>query len=106
MRKCERGVVTNGEISCCARESKDPIGSQWYTKSELAPRFSFWYSGLGIAQIIGELVSFGFQHVGLGHLTSWRVMLIILGVVTVFIGPTTAADLSRFPYACEIPVRY
>ena len=23
------------------------ISSQWYTKSEQAPRFSFWYCGLG-----------------------------------------------------------
>ncbi|KAK5169976.1 hypothetical protein LTR04_005366 [Oleoguttula sp. CCFEE 6159] len=28
------------------------ISSQWYTKSEQAPRFSIWYAGLGLGQIL------------------------------------------------------
>lgn len=39
------------------------ISSQWYTKPEQAPRFSFWYCGLGFAQIVGGAVSYDFQHV-------------------------------------------
>ncbi|KAL1610871.1 hypothetical protein SLS59_000508 [Nothophoma quercina] len=39
------------------------ISSQWYSKSEQAPRFSFWYCGLGFGQIIGGAISYGFQHV-------------------------------------------
>ncbi|KAK3317174.1 allantoate permease [Cercophora scortea] len=38
------------------------ISSQWYTKSEQAPRFAIWYGGLGFSQIIGGAVSYGFQH--------------------------------------------
>src|SRR5688572_14812733 len=63
------------------------ISSQWYTKSEQAPRFSFWYVGLGVGQILGGLVSYGFQHIGEGsRLAGWRIMFVVLGVVTVVVG--------------------
>jgi MFS family permease len=60
------------------------ISSQYYTKSEQAPRFTLWYNGLGVAQIIGGLVSFGFQHVHHGAtLAGWRIMFLVIGLVTV-----------------------
>lgn len=63
------------------------ISSQWYTKSEQAPRFSFWYLGLGLGQILGGLISFGFQHVAPGAgLAGWRIMFVVLGCLTVVIG--------------------
>jgi MFS family permease len=66
------------------------ISSQWYTKSEQAPRFSFWYLGLGLGQIFGGLISWGFQHVAPGaSLAGWRIMFITLGCVTVAIGIAT-----------------
>ncbi|KAI5467653.1 major facilitator superfamily domain-containing protein [Mariannaea sp. PMI_226] len=66
------------------------ISSQWYTKSEQAPRFSFWYVGLGIGQIVGGAVSYGFQHVSPhAGLEGWRIMFIVLGLITVVIGFST-----------------
>lgn len=66
------------------------ISSQWYSKSEQAPRFSFWYCGLGFGQIIGGAISHGFQHVAPGAaLAGWRVMFIALGCLTVVIGLAT-----------------
>lgn len=63
------------------------ISGQWYTKSEQAPRFAFWYLGLGFGQIIGGAVSYAFQHVSPnGGLAGWRVMFIALGVLTVIFG--------------------
>jgi MFS family permease len=63
------------------------ISSQWYTKSEQAPRFSFWYLGLGLGQIIGGAVSYGFQHVETGtSFAGWRTMFVTLGCVTIIIG--------------------
>ncbi|KAH8725990.1 major facilitator superfamily transporter [Phaeosphaeriaceae sp. PMI808] len=60
------------------------ISAQWYTKSEQAPRFAFWYCGLGIGQILGGAISYGFQHVGPREsLSGWRVMFVVLGCVTV-----------------------
>lgn len=74
------------------------ISSQWYTKSEAAPRFSIWYAGLGLGQIIGGLVSYGFQQV---HKTAsfagWKAMFVVLGVVTVIIGFATVLLLPDTP---------
>jgi len=74
------------------------ISSQWYTKSEQAPRFSFWYLGLGLGQIVGGAVSYGFQHVTpAAALSGWRTMFIVLGVLTVVIGACTALFLPDTP---------
>jgi MFS family permease len=81
------------------------ISSQWYTKSEQGPRFAFWYSGLGIGQIIGGLLSFAFQYVTSTSFQGWRMMFVVLGCVTVVLGvatfflipdsPSTAAFLTE-----------
>lgn len=74
------------------------ISSQWYTKSEQAPRFSFWYLGLGLGQIIGGAVSHAFQHIGPGAaLAGWRIMFITLGLITVVIGLATLVFLPDTP---------
>ncbi|KAK3340011.1 major facilitator superfamily domain-containing protein [Lasiosphaeria hispida] len=75
------------------------ISSQWYTKSEQAPRFSFWYLGLGVGQIVGGAISYAFQHVapGASRLAGWRVMFLTLGVVTVVIGICTFLFLPDTP---------
>ena len=74
------------------------ISSQWYTKSEAAPRFSFWYTGLGIGQIIGGIVSFGFQHISPNaSLSGWRIMFVVLGCLTVVIGLWTFLLLPDTP---------
>jgi sugar phosphate permease len=76
------------------------VGSQWYTRSEQAPRFSFWYSGLGVAQIIGGLVSFGFQYIGPGAaLSGWRTMFVVLGVVTSLFGALAGWIVPDSPMA-------
>lgn len=73
------------------------ISSQWYTKSEQAPRFSFWYCGLGAGQILGGIISFGFQKVTHASLEGWRIMFIFLGVVTVIIGIAVLTWLPDSP---------
>ena len=74
------------------------ISSQWYTKSESAPRFSFWYLGLGLGQIIGGLVSYGFQHMGpASRLAGWRSMFVTLGLVTVLVGASVIVLLPDTP---------
>lgn len=72
------------------------ISSQWYTKSEQAPRFSFWYCGLGIGQIVGGLVSWGFQQVD-SSFEGWRIMFVFLGCLTVVIGFATFFILPDAP---------
>ncbi|KAK4662303.1 uncharacterized protein QC763_700800 [Podospora pseudopauciseta] len=74
------------------------ISSMWYTKSESAPRFSFWYLGLGLGQIIGGLVSFGFQHMGPdARLSGWRTMFLTLGLITVVVGSCVIIFLPDTP---------
>ncbi|KAK7214906.1 hypothetical protein V2G26_002909 [Clonostachys chloroleuca] len=75
------------------------ISSQWYTKSEQAPTFSFWYTGLGIGQILGGAISYGFQHIAPGQtsLEGWRIMFVTLGCVTVIIGLSTAIFIPDTP---------
>lgn len=74
------------------------ISSQWYTKSEQAPRFSIWYAGLGLGQIIGGIVSYAFQQVK-HHpsFSGWRIMFVVLGLVTVTIGFLTLFFLPDTP---------
>ena len=62
------------------------ISSQWYTKAEQAPRFSFWFFGLGVGQILGGIVSFGFQHVASTTFQGWRIMFMVIGLVTMGVG--------------------
>lgn len=48
------------------------LTSQWYRKDEAALRFELWYTAVGSAQILGGLISFGFQHVHTSSLEGWR----------------------------------
>ena len=74
------------------------ISSHWYTKSEQAPRFSVWYAGLGLGQIIGGVLSYAFQQVKRDEgLQGWRIMFVVLGVVTVVIGMATGVWLPDTP---------
>ncbi|KAF3032862.1 hypothetical protein E8E12_002930 [Didymella heteroderae] len=74
------------------------ISSQWYTKSEQAPRFSLWYCGLGFGQIVGGAISYGFQHVTPGAgLAGWRIMFITLGCLTVIVGLGTLLLIPDTP---------
>lgn len=74
------------------------ISSQWYTKTEQAPRFSFWYLGLGFGQIIGGVLSYAFQHISPhASLAGWRVMFIVLGCITVVIGLAVIALVPDTP---------
>lgn len=73
------------------------ISSQWYTKSEQAPRFSIWYAGLGVGQIIGGIVSYAFQQVKKPDFSGWRIMFVVLGVVTILIGLITLCVLPDTP---------
>lgn len=55
--------------------------------------------GMPIGQLSGGLISFGFQHIGPGHLAGWRIMFIALGVVTIVIGLGAAFFLPDSPMA-------
>ncbi|KFY57449.1 hypothetical protein V496_06418 [Pseudogymnoascus sp. VKM F-4515 (FW-2607)] len=73
------------------------ISSQYYTKSEQAPRFAIWYCGLGVGQILGGLVSFAFQHVTNRSFKSWQAMFVFIGIATALVGIATFFILPDSP---------
>jgi MFS family permease len=57
------------------------LTSAWYRREPGAARFGVWFCGLGIGQILGGLVSYGFQHAGTKTaLEGWRLMFLVIGV--------------------------
>jgi len=78
----------------------------WYTKPEAVRRFTVWFCGLGLGQIFGGLTSWvtqnilssdgqylichiiqqGFQHFTGESIAGWRVMFIVLGILTIVVG--------------------
>jgi MFS family permease len=65
------------------------LSSQYYTRSEQTTRFSYWYCGMGVAQILGGLFSWAFQHMTrpvTAALTGWRIMFLAIGLFTVLLG--------------------
>ncbi|KAI9685190.1 MAG: hypothetical protein M1822_004777 [Bathelium mastoideum] len=77
------------------------LSAQWYTKSEQAPRFAIWYTGLGLGQIVGGLVSFAFQHVKNTSFNGWKAMFVALGIVTIIVGLATLMLLPDSPMAAR-----
>ena len=81
------------------------ITSMWYTRAEQIPRMGLWYCGTGTGTILGSLVSFGFQHYHGRRFTSWQIMFLVIGLLTVATGlaallvlpdnPTSAARLTH-----------
>ncbi|KAF8251460.1 MFS general substrate transporter [Wilcoxina mikolae CBS 423.85] len=90
-----------GIFEACIAPCLSLITSMWYTKAEQAPRFGIWYCGVGVGQILGGVVSFGFQNVSGTMMAGWRVMFLVLGMITVCIGLTTYVYLPDNPMTSE-----
>jgi MFS family permease len=74
------------------------ISSRWYDKSEQAFRFIVWFTAVPVGQIIGGLLSFGFQHISEdSDLPGWRIMFLVMGAATIVIGILTILLLPDTP---------
>lgn len=63
------------------------ITSNFYLKSEGSFRIGVWYSGLGLGQVFGGLLSFLFQLVGRsGAIANWRILFLVLGALNLLVG--------------------
>jgi MFS family permease len=62
------------------------ITGMWYKKQEQPLRTGIWYLGVGTGTIIGSLISFGFQHYTSKTFTSWQIMFLVVGLITVSVG--------------------
>lgn len=48
------------------------LSAQYYKKDEQAIRYAIWFSSLGMGDILGGFISFGFQHVTSTSFEGWR----------------------------------
>jgi MFS family permease len=75
------------------------ITSMWYKKKEQPLRTGIWYLGVGTGTMIGSLISFGFQHYYSPTFTSWQIMFLVVGLITIAVGITgTYSSPSRKPF--------
>ncbi|KAF4551512.1 Thiamine pathway transporter-like protein 1 [Elsinoe fawcettii] len=78
------------------------LSAQYYTRQEQTVRFSLWFLGMGLGQILGGLISFAFQHVpSTSTLSGWKVMFIVLGLVTMVFGVSVCLFVPDTPMAAK-----
>lgn len=59
----------------------------WYTRKEQASRLGLWYSGIGLATIIGSPIAWGLDSpsASTGSLSNWQLLYVVFGALTVFL---------------------
>ncbi|KAH4849177.1 hypothetical protein HBH75_145740 [Parastagonospora nodorum] len=78
------------------------ITSMWYKKNEQPLRTGIWYVGVGTGTMIGSLISFGFQHYYSPTFTSWQIMFLVVGLITVGVGITVIFLLPDNPMSSRL----
>lgn len=76
------------------------ITGMWWTKPEQSRRTGLWYMQIGTGQILGALLSFGFQHVNSTKIASWQILFIFMGCLTVIVGVATMLFVPGDPLTC------
>ena len=99
------GLVTTrvllGVFESAVAPSLILITSMWYKRTEQPPRFGIWYLGTGGGTIVGSLVSFGFQHYESSGFTSWQIMFLVVGLITVATGITVIFFMPDNPMSAR-----
>ncbi|PNS14790.1 High-affinity nicotinic acid transporter [Sphaceloma murrayae] len=75
-----------GLFESAMNPSSPIILSAWYTKKEQATRFASAVAGMGVGQIIGGFLSFGFQHINNPSFSGWRALHLFCGGLTCILG--------------------
>ncbi|KAF2720537.1 MFS general substrate transporter [Polychaeton citri CBS 116435] len=78
------------------------ITSMWYRRHEQPWRVGIWYIGVGCAGIVGSLMSFGFQHYHGTTFTSWQIMFLVIGLVTISMGVLVILLLPDNPMSSRL----
>ncbi|KNG52085.1 allantoin permease [Stemphylium lycopersici] len=78
------------------------ITSMWYKRNEQPIRTGIWYLGVGTGTMIGSLISFGFQHYYSPTFTSWQIMFLVVGLVTVAVGISVVLLLPDNPMSSRL----
>lgn len=77
------------------------ITTMWYKHSEQPPRMGLWYVGTGTGSVIGALASYGFQHYKGERFTSWQIMFLVFGLITVAVGLLVIVVVPDNPMSCK-----
>ena len=77
------------------------ITSMWYRRNEQPKRVGIWYTGVGIASIVGALMSYGFQFYEGQRFSSWQIMFLVVGCITVFVGATVILFMPDNPMSAR-----
>ncbi|GAB7364662.1 hypothetical protein MBLNU230_g5464t1 [Neophaeotheca triangularis] len=78
------------------------ITAMWYKRNEQPRRIGTWYIGVGMATMIGSLMSYGFQHYEGDHFKSWQIMFLVIGLITVSVGILVFFFLPNNPMSCRL----
>ncbi|KAG0676090.1 thiamine pathway transporter thi73 [Kluyveromyces marxianus] len=81
--------VLLGMFESCSAVGCITVNAMYYTKSEQAQRIGYWAAQAGTGYIIGGLMSFGFLHYHGKEFTSWQIMFLVVGLVTIVFGLCT-----------------
>lgn len=77
------------------------ITTMWYKRAEQPPRMGLWYVGTGTGSVIGALASYGFQHYNSTSFTSWQIMFLVFGLITVAVGVLVMVVVPDNPMKCK-----
>lgn len=67
-----------GVFEACVAPALVLITGMWWTKPEQSRRTGLWYMQIGVAQIIGAALSFGFQHVTSTKMANWQILFLFM----------------------------
>lgn len=70
--------VLLGVCEACVAPSLVLITGMWWTKPEQSRRTGLWYMQIGMAQIVGASVSYGFQQVHSDRLANWQILFLFM----------------------------
>ncbi|KAG8166922.1 hypothetical protein KVR01_002611 [Diaporthe batatas] len=81
------------------------VTTMWYKKGEQPQRMGLWYLGTSTGVIIGALASFGFQHYTSKAFTSWQIMFLVFGLITMAVGALVIWVVPDNPMKCKFLTR-
>jgi MFS family permease len=67
-----------GVFEACVAPSLILITGMWWTKPEQSRRTGLWYMQIGVAQIVGAGLSYGFQQVVSTKLANWQILFLFM----------------------------
>lgn len=70
--------VLLGVVEACVAPALVLITGMWWTKPEQSRRTGLWYMQIGVAQIVGSGISYGFQQVNSTKLANWQILFLFM----------------------------